>query len=386
MSEQIQSVDFSHFRQVLGQYPTGVCAVTAMQDDGTPVGMVIGSFTSASLDPPLVAFLPMRSSGRWARLREAKRFCVNVLSAEQEAVCRKLASREPDTFSGVPYRLSPGGAPIIGGAVAWIECDLYSISEAGDHLIVVGLVRQLEIETEELPLLFFQGGYGRFTPSSIMASDTRGLLTNQLRVIDDARPEMERIAASLSARCVALTRVDDELIVAAAAGGTRASSLPHMVGQRVPFIAPLGSAFAAFMDESTISRWIGHRDDEKQEIAFRQALATVRRRGYSIGLFNEAMRDVTARLQVIAQASGGSPAPIHDAISNLDYDPDELSGDRLPAVRLITAPVFDRKRDVILCLTVLDSPRLFDRASFKSFTARLLEGTASIGNILQRMI
>src|SRR5690606_35614893 len=84
--------DPSQFRRVLGQYPTGVCVITALQPDGQPTGMVIGSFTSVSLDPPLVAFYPDQKAGAWARLQDSARFCVNILSADQEGICRKLAS------------------------------------------------------------------------------------------------------------------------------------------------------------------------------------------------------------------------------------------------------------------------------------------------------
>ncbi len=78
------------FRQVLGQYPTGVCVVTAIHPDGEAVGMTIGSFTSVSLDPPLVGFMPERTSSSWARLRECgTRFCVNILSEGHEGIGRR---------------------------------------------------------------------------------------------------------------------------------------------------------------------------------------------------------------------------------------------------------------------------------------------------------
>ena len=77
----------SEFRETLGHYPTGVAVVTAVAGDGGPAGMVVGSFTSVSLDPPLVAFLPTKDSGSWARLATADRFCVNVLAADQEDLC-----------------------------------------------------------------------------------------------------------------------------------------------------------------------------------------------------------------------------------------------------------------------------------------------------------
>ena len=206
------------FRQVLGQYPTGVCVVTATPSEGPSAGMVVGSFTSVSLDPPLVAFLPDRSSSTWPRIQGAGKFCVNILGADQESICRNFASKAADKFEGQSYRMSALGSPILENAVAWMDCEIDSVTEAGDHYIVVGQVRDLQIERGGLPLLFFQGGYGRFSPLSLGAADPMGTITQQLRHVDVARPEMERIAADLSARCLATARVDKELVVAASAG------------------------------------------------------------------------------------------------------------------------------------------------------------------------
>jgi flavin reductase (DIM6/NTAB) family NADH-FMN oxidoreductase RutF len=155
--------DAAEFRRILGHYPTGVCAVTSMQDD-RPVGMIVGSFTSVSLEPPLVAFFPDRRSSSWPRIEAAGRFCVNVLAGHQLDVCRALASRSANKFDTVPLRVSDAGLPIIEGAIAWIDCDLHAVHEAGDHFIVLGQVRSLAVEHPHSPLLFFQGGYGQFAP------------------------------------------------------------------------------------------------------------------------------------------------------------------------------------------------------------------------------
>src|ERR1700734_3736222 len=107
------ATDPRSFRRVLGHYPTGVCAITAVQDSGEPVGMAVGSFTSVSLQPPLVAFFPDRSSSSWPKIQAAGRFCVNILAAHQEPLCRALASKAQDKFVGIPYRQSTAGLPIL---------------------------------------------------------------------------------------------------------------------------------------------------------------------------------------------------------------------------------------------------------------------------------
>jgi 3-hydroxy-9,10-secoandrosta-1,3,5(10)-triene-9,17-dione monooxygenase reductase component len=158
------SIDQIWFRQVLGRYPTGVCAVTAIGTDGEPTGFVVGSFTSVSLDPPLIAYFPDRSSTSWPRIKAARSFCVNVIAADQEDLCRRFAAKDTDRFSGIDWRRAPSGSPILDGVVAWIDCELHAVHEAGDHFIVLGRVHALDVETPSLPLLFHRGGYGRFQP------------------------------------------------------------------------------------------------------------------------------------------------------------------------------------------------------------------------------
>jgi flavin reductase (DIM6/NTAB) family NADH-FMN oxidoreductase RutF len=153
------------FRQVLGHFPTGVVIVTAV-NDGQPAGMAIGSFTSVSLDPPLVAILPAKTSTSWPAIEAAGSFCVNILSARQEALCRVFATSGADKFAGVSWRAAPSGSPVLAGALAWIDCTLEQVVEAGDHFIALGRVTALDMgepdEEEGLsgPLVFFQGGYG----------------------------------------------------------------------------------------------------------------------------------------------------------------------------------------------------------------------------------
>lgn len=164
--QHASTVDALRFREVLSHYPTGVTVVTAIAEDGGPAGMAVGSFTSVSLDPPLVAFLPDKSSTSFPRISSATSFCVNVLAADQEAVCRAFARRGGDKFAGISWSPTPSGAPRLDGAAAWIDCEFHSITEAGDHYLVLGKVRDLDVSTTHRhPLVFFQGGYGRFVAS-----------------------------------------------------------------------------------------------------------------------------------------------------------------------------------------------------------------------------
>lgn len=162
MSAATVSFDSATFRRVLGHYPTGVCVVTAVEADGAPTGMVVGSFTSVSLDPPLVAFFPAKGSSSWPRIQAVGKFCVNVLASDQQGLCRQIAS-PGDKFAGIAHRVSANGSPILDDVVAWIDCTLDAVHEAGDHYIVLGRVVALEVDRPGLPLLFFQGSYGEFS-------------------------------------------------------------------------------------------------------------------------------------------------------------------------------------------------------------------------------
>jgi 3-hydroxy-9,10-secoandrosta-1,3,5(10)-triene-9,17-dione monooxygenase reductase component len=166
MSQNMSSpIDPDRFRQVLSQYPTGVVVVTAIRPNGDAVGMTVGSFTSVSLDPPLVAFVPAKLSSSWKSLRESGRsFCVNVLAANQQDVCRAVAMRKDNKFDGIPWIPSRNGNPVVAGSVAYIDCALEATHDAGDHDIVIGRVLELEVMSADDPLVFFRGGYGSFSP------------------------------------------------------------------------------------------------------------------------------------------------------------------------------------------------------------------------------
>ncbi|MFG2658480.1 flavin reductase [Streptomyces sp. NPDC048425] len=345
--------DSRWFREVLGQYPTGVCVVTAVQADGSRAGFVVGSFTSVSLDPPLVAFFPDKRSTSWPKIESAGRFCVNILSSDQEYLCRQFASKAEDKFEGVAVRAAGSGSPIIEDAVAWIDCDLESVQEAGDHYIVIGRVRELDIENPELPLLFFQGGYGRFAPLSMAASSGRGALAEQLRKVDLVRPAMESLAADLSARCIATAEVDGELVVLAGAGSPDAGARATLVGVHLPFAPPNGSALAAWYDEERLDQWLKSLPDDADRDEQRRRLERVRERGYSVGLLNEAQREFASALdRLAADPRSMETEDLRTLVTQLNYDPADLSADAKRAIRVIAVPVLAGAGEVELAFTL----------------------------------
>ncbi len=153
-------LDAAEFRRVLGTFATGVTVVTAPGD--APAGFACQSFSSLSLDPPLVCFMVARTSTTWPRIARAGVFCVNVLGADQADLCRAFAVSGADKFAGVTYDAAPvTGAPRLAGVSAWVDCTVHAVHTGGDHLIVVGRVEALDAaEGEAAPLLFHRGRLG----------------------------------------------------------------------------------------------------------------------------------------------------------------------------------------------------------------------------------
>jgi 3-hydroxy-9,10-secoandrosta-1,3,5(10)-triene-9,17-dione monooxygenase reductase component len=149
------------FRRILSHFATGIVVVTA--DDGEPIGMTCQSFSSVSLDPPLVMFCPAHSSQTWPRIRAVGTFAVNILAADQEAICRKFAVSGADKFDGVAWSPGMTGAPILSGVIAHIECRLESVLAGGDHDIVTGRPLYVGEGPGSEPLLFFRSQYGGFS-------------------------------------------------------------------------------------------------------------------------------------------------------------------------------------------------------------------------------
>jgi flavin reductase (DIM6/NTAB) family NADH-FMN oxidoreductase RutF len=160
------SVEAGHYRRVLGHLPTGVVLISALDAQGEPEGMLVNSFVSVSLEPPLVAYLPSIGSKTYARISASDLFCVNVLSSQHEPLCRKIAARDANRWEGVGWRRTPLGAPALESAVAWIEARVESVSTTGDHNLVIGRVESLDVGTGADPLVFHRGSYSTITKAA----------------------------------------------------------------------------------------------------------------------------------------------------------------------------------------------------------------------------
>ena len=158
-------VDGQQFRATMSHFCTGVVVATACLN-GEPVGFAAQSFVSLSLDPPLVALCPAKTSTSWPKIREAGHFCINMLSASQQSICDAFARSGGDKFSGLEWQPGLTGSPVLSGILAYADCVLEAEHDAGDHTVAIGRVEELRTIEAGTPLLFFRGGYGTFEPST----------------------------------------------------------------------------------------------------------------------------------------------------------------------------------------------------------------------------
>lgn len=158
-----QAVSADRFRRALAVHAAGVVVITA-QSEGIPVGLTATSFSSVSLEPPLVSFYIGQGSATWPRLRAADHFAVNILTGDQAELAVRFARKGVDRFAA-PTRWRPGphGTPLLQDVSAHLICVPYQTIEVGDHVLVVGLVVAAEVYHPDRPLLYHQGRFGRFT-------------------------------------------------------------------------------------------------------------------------------------------------------------------------------------------------------------------------------
>ena len=349
------------FRTVLGHFPTGVCVVTAMEGD-EPIGMVVGSFTSVSLDPPLVAFLADRSSSTFPRIREATSFCVNVLAADQESLCRAFATRGADRFSRTSWRPAPSGAPILENVVAWIDCVPDVIHEAGDHYIYIGRVTDLAVENPTLPLLFFQGGYGAFSLGSLVMG-AQSALAEHLVLADRARDEMTALAKRSGIEVLALVPSAESFILVASASPSGATA-PLRIGTALPFAPPAGRVFVAWAGRECIDAWYARSpvpltDAERARLDIE--VDAVRRHGWTPAFYSDRMEDLWETLSQIGRV-GQTPMLVRHAaelVASLERHstPEDVDEATAGSVQSVMAPVFDARAQAVLMLSISGIPR-----------------------------
>jgi flavin reductase (DIM6/NTAB) family NADH-FMN oxidoreductase RutF len=358
-------IDQKLFREVTGHYPTGVAVVTGRDADGDVLALVVGTFSSVSLDPPLVAFMPMKASRTFARMRECRSLCINVVGGDQQDVVLAIAQRWEDKLDGIDWFASPSGDPVLKDSVAWIDTRIDNIVEAGDHWIVLCGVSNLAVTNPVSPLIFFQGGYGSFVCTSLMARMDHEILP-AVQAAYTARDHVEELAVRIGCEAAVFTAVSNDEMAAVlsvvAAGVNREEGL----AQRIPLVPPIGDTYLFDRSAEEQERWIEKlaAADEQEKKIHRERLDFVRRHGYlashlpdaGTAAYNE-MREATRRYQsgrVTPLLEREIVESIHR--TRVDYRVRELDDDERYDIGSLVLPVRDRDEAFTLTLRLAQLP------------------------------
>lgn len=379
METSSSAISASRFREVLGQYPTGVAVITACGTDGVPVGMVVGSFGSTSIDPPLISFMPDKNSSTWQKLQQYNGFCVNVLGAHQLDVCRDLASKRPDKFAQIDWSQSELGNPVIAGSIARIECTKESEYEAGDHIIVLGRVLDMDLGAAGTPLLFYRGGYGTFTAQSMISGEAE--ILEKLRLLDRIRPSLEGLASAFDTEVTAVALVKGEINLVGSFGRSRAVDFPTRVGQRLPFMPPVGGVFAAWGTLEEQSEWLSHCGAESSltREACMQMIDNIRARGCALG-FGHAASLKWERAAFLTSTGDAEVTDkelrqlLNDAAGA--YNPSALKDNGPYEFHFAQAPVFNASGNVAMGITIWGPEGGVSRETVETVSGRLIQAAA----------
>lgn len=327
----------SWWRTCLGQYPTGVTIITTVDDLGEPTGMVVGSFTAVSDEPPLVSFLATPSSSTLQQILRTGRFRASVLGTGHEELCRSFVSGSiGDHFSEDCWDYDDHGIPRLRDAVAWFDMTVHDVHPAGDHEFVLGRVHDLGIGdgTDVLPLLFLKGGYGSFT-SLRLEFDARRL-GGRLRLASEVTDAVAEFAERVGVECLLATLAHDSVVVL-----TAVNARAQLVGMTFPFAAPMAPGLAAWSDEETRSRWmrrarrlLGNVDHKFVS----ETIDWVRRYGYALS-FGDTM---SAGFDAVMGSPEVGPHEVAQLWKQVAHDYRMLSRSEFPErhVSMVQAPVF----------------------------------------------
>lgn len=384
-------IDDALFREVLGHYPTGVVAVTGIDPEGELHAMILGTFTSVSLDPPLIGFLPRKESQTYAQLRRCEALCVNILTAEQEAQGRAIVSRTEDKLADIPWYTSPRGTPVLRDALAWIDVTITQELEAGDHLFTLCAVRELQVQNPLTPLLFFQGGYGSFLVPSLVArtqTDIREFVTEAAAL----RPDIEALAQRVGCVVQVMAAVNPQELMAVVSAAAPGLHPGEGLGEHVPMVPPIGDTVMAHASPDEVADWLRKAKGADEELlaTYRRRLEFCREHGYLISWLPEGDHTAYSRMRDAAQqfASGQlTPAQereVREAIfdSEVRYEPLEIPDGTLCDLGSLVLPILDDQENVRFTLRLEQFPRQVDSDTARGWIA---DATATADRVQEKI-
>lgn len=276
----VSKVDSKTFRNAMGHYPTGVAAVTGRDRDGELLALVVGTFSSVSLEPALVSFMPMKTSKTFNKMRNCTSLCINIFGGEQEQDMLQIARRWEKKFDGIEWYPSPSGDPVLTNSIAWIDTSIEDIVEAGDHWIVLCRVQDLEVTNPVSPLLFFQGGFGSF------AGSTSGKLTHEIlpaiHAAHSVSEQLEDLATIIGCEVSVFAAVSEDEFATVFHSLSDAATADHSFATRVPIVPPIGDTYQYDKPAAVQQRWMDKIKDSSEEIReiHTRRLDAVKEKGY----------------------------------------------------------------------------------------------------------
>ena len=233
------ALDSADYRRALAQFPTGVTVVSTTHVDGSRVGLTASSFNSVSMQPPLILWSVANNTYCARVFEQSECFVVNVLGKQQVDISNGFASRVAERFEGIDYRIAPCGCPVIADTAAWFECRVWNLYDGGDHMIVVGEVRDFQYNDAVMPLVFTRGSYAVPVPQPPLDNENSRPLPQDGFLSNYMLYQLHRIYGGYSAELYPLLMTEfgispEEwriLTMLADVGSIDLETLTHMVSQ-----------------------------------------------------------------------------------------------------------------------------------------------------------
>ncbi len=382
-------IDQQLFREVTGHYPTGVAVVTGRDADGDILALVVGTFSSVSLEPPLVSFMPMKTSRTFDRMKDCASLCINIVGGEQEREVLTIAQRWENKLDGIDWFASPSGDPVLADSIAWIDTRICETVEAGDHWIVLCAVEDMAVTNPVAPLIFFQGGYGSFVCTSLMARMDHEILP-AIHAAHNARADVEALAARIGCAVSVFTAVSaDEMasvLSATAPGVDREGNL----AQRIPIVPPIGDTYLFDRPADEQERWIAklRNCEEAEKNVHRDRLDFVREHGYLASFLPAEGQSAYAQMcEATRKYETGRVTPmqerqIRESIRQtpVDYRARELDNTQRYDVGSLVMPVRDRNGNYTLTLRLAQLPPQATGETIKQW----LDDARSVAAVLEQ--
>lgn len=387
-----ETFDPKVFREVMGHYPTGVAVITGRSAEDEILALVVGTFSSVSLDPPLVSFMPMKTSRTFQKLRTCDSLCINILGGEQQAEMLAIAQRWENKLDGIEWYPSPSGDPVLRNSIAWIDTTLADVVEAGDHWIVLCAVADLQVTNSVPPLLFFQGGYGSFAGLESGSRMSHEILP-AIHAAHNASGKLKDLAQSIGCEISVFAAVSDDEMATVfselSADATREGGL----ASRFPLVPPIGDSYFFDKPAELQQRWMNKLKNPSEEIQdrHRRRLAFIREHGYLLAFLPESGSNAYEQMiRATQEYKKASLTPVEErsiretiGATPVDYEPRDIMDHEIYDIGSIVFPVKDPSGAYTMTLRLAQLPGGVSGAKVRDWVARskaVIEDIESTGN------